>query len=160
MEINSVPSLEDAQSYVQSIDFSKIIDRLVTHEGWLKSDATAVSQMYRRYLFLKRKYKDQYKLPPTAEIDEFWHNHILDTKCYRQDCQAIFGAYLDHYPYFGGDEYSTTKDLIKAFSKLQEIYRQEFGKDIYQVRGVIKKVISFFKKTFRKSIVFELSMNQ
>jgi hypothetical protein len=27
---------------------------------------------------------------PRKTMDEFWHQHILDTQAYREDCQAIF----------------------------------------------------------------------
>ena len=34
-------------------------------------------------------------------MDGFWHMHILDTKAYREDCQKIFGRFIDHFSYFG-----------------------------------------------------------
>jgi hypothetical protein len=34
-------------------------------------------------------------------VDEIWHQHILDTHAYHRDCDAIFGSYLHHFPYFG-----------------------------------------------------------
>ena len=32
------------------------------------------------------------------DVDEFWHQHILDTRKYRDDCENIFGHYMDHTP--------------------------------------------------------------
>jgi hypothetical protein len=72
-------------------------------------------------------------LPPSKDVDEFWHNHILDTKKYREDCQAIFGFYLDHYPYFGMDQESTKEDLNVAFEKMQRLHEQEFGFRVQRV---------------------------
>ncbi len=102
--------------------------------GWTKKQVRAAGELYRHYLFLKRKYGNHYKLPPSEDIDEFWHNHILDTHQYHHDCQRIFGRYLHHYPYFGIDEVSTREDALKAFEVTQQLHYQEFGDYIYRVR--------------------------
>lgn len=142
--------LAQAKQYINQIDFSSIIGKMVQRDGWLKSDALQVCALYRKYLFLRRKYSHQYQLPPTKEIDTLWHYHILDTKKYREDCDAIFGEYHDHYPYFGFDEYSDHVDLNKAFLDTQRLYSQEFdGEKIYTVRNVYSKTIELFKRCFK-----------
>src|SRR5258706_3472526 len=102
---NSTPvTFELAEKYIQSLEFTKIIDKLVNIFGWLKEDALATSELYKNYLILQKKYGKEYaNLPPSDDIDEFWHNHILDTDQYIYDCQQIFGFYLRHYPYLGID---------------------------------------------------------
>lgn len=35
---------------------------------------------------------------PNKQIDEMWHEHILDTRKYSDDCQTVFGYYLHHTP--------------------------------------------------------------
>src|SRR2546425_280636 len=101
-------SLDDAKAYINNICFNKIIDKLTRSDTkvtnilciWSKSKAERAVQDYKNFLFLKRKYNESYpNLPPTADIDEIWHQHILDTKQYHQDCQAIFAGYLHHDPY-------------------------------------------------------------
>lgn len=130
----AVPSLLDAKRYIDSLDFSKIIDKMVKHQGWKLKHALKASEQYRHYLWLCRKYSDQ-QLPPSDDIDEFWHNHVLDTINYRQDCQHIFGKYLDHYPYFGIDDQSDASDLNQAFVDTRRLYQQEFGSPLTLVRG-------------------------
>lgn len=120
-----VPSLKAAEEYIYQMDLSKVIDKLSRQPDWNFEDANYCSHLYRNYLYLVKKYSDQ--LPPSKDIDEFWHQHILDTQKYHQDCQAIFGRYLHHYPYFGIDEETDQKDLEKAFDKTQEYYYKEFG---------------------------------
>ncbi len=127
-------SLQQAKAYIDNIDFSMIINKMVTRDDWLEDEVNAVCKMYRNYLFLQKKYKDQYELPPSEEIDEFWHQHILDTKKYHADCEAIFGKYLHHYPYFGADERTDSIYLNKSFGKIQELYEKEFGEKIKIVR--------------------------
>lgn len=127
-------SLQQAKAYIDNIDFSMIINKMVTRDDWLEDEALAVCKMYRNYLFLQKKYKDQFELPPSEEIDEFWHQHILDTKKYHIDCEAIFGKYLHHYPYLGVDDRTDLKYLNNAFEKTQELYEKEFGEKIKNVR--------------------------
>lgn len=127
-------SLRQAKSYIDNIDFSMIINKMVARDDWLEDEALAVCKMYRNYLFLQKKYKDQFELPPSEEIDEFWHQHIFDTKKYHTDCEAIFGKYLHHYPYLGADDITDLKYLNNAFEKTQELYEKKFDKKIQNVR--------------------------
>lgn len=95
-------------------------------------------------------------MPPSEEVDEFWHNHILDTQKYHQDCDMIFGKYLHHYPYFGIDDKSNELDLQKAFDHMQELHKKEFGDCIYRVRslgvrGILKVCCQIIKDCFCKN---------
>ena len=93
---------------------------------------------------MKKKYAAECgMLPPSEEVDEFWHNHILDTRKYKQDCEQIFGFYLEHYPYFGIDGKTNRQDLDNAFAVVQRLHHQEFGDYIYEVRT------NYFKLVYR-----------
>ena len=137
------PSLEEARSYINAIDFSMIIDKVVKSKNWKKKDVLKICEYYKNFLFLIKKYVDLGQLPPSDEIDEFWHNHILDTKKYREDCKVIFGQYLDHYPYFGIDDKSNEEDTQKAFNRMQTLYKKEFGDCVYRVRPL--NILEIFK---------------
>jgi hypothetical protein len=133
---------------VSAVDFSMIINKMVAHQGWNHDDANEVCRLYRNWLFLSIKYPDK-SLPPSEDVDEFWHNHILDTKKYRVDCDMLFGKYLDHYPYFGIDATSTMTDLGNAFADTQALHFAEFGEYIYEVRNQpVKRLVSFLKRLF------------
>lgn len=132
-----IPSLDEAKKHIDSIDFSKIINKMMKKDRWKKSDAESICKYYRNFLYLTKKYNQEYgQLPPSEEVDEFWHNHILDTEQYIKDSDAIFGKYLHHYPYFGMDEKSNEKDLQNAFDRMQNLYEKEFGERIYRVRSL------------------------
>lgn len=133
--IDSAFNLEQAKIYIYSIDFSKIITKLVDHHGWLKEDAINIAQLYRNFLFLNKKYRHEFgQLPPSEEIDEFWHQHILDTENYHRSCKAIFGDYFHHYPYLGIDGKTNLNDLNNAFKTTQMLHLKEFGEYIYKVK--------------------------
>lgn len=61
----------------------------------------SVALDYRRYLALRLLHPDREIVPTggrSREVDKIWHMHILDTRRYHTDCQAIFGEYLHHAP--------------------------------------------------------------
>jgi hypothetical protein len=60
-------------------------------------------------------------------VDEFWHQHILDTRAYRADCEAIFGRFLEHFPYFGLRGAQDAEDLTNAYAATLEAYEDAFG---------------------------------
>jgi len=134
MSEERIPTLEQAKEYIYSMDFSDIINKLVVHQGWSRKEAEDLCQIYRNFLYLNKKYDNEGPLPPSEELDEFWHAHILDTKKYRQDTMAIFGRYFDHYPYFGIDGNTDLSDLNTAFEKTKMLYEQEFAEPFENVR--------------------------
>ncbi len=84
-------------------------------------------QEYRRFLSLKKMYPN-IDLVPSKLIDTFWHAHILDTKAYREDCQNVFGYFLDHYPYFGIKDSKDYKKLQSSFERTKKLYEHHYGK--------------------------------
>jgi len=124
---------QEAVNYIESIDFALMRDKMVKHYGWRLSEVEQGIRLYRNYLILHLRYPGE-KLPPSVDIDEVWHNHILDTERYRNDCEKIFGKYLDHYPYFGIDGHSNLHDTTKAFERTQELHNREFGYRVPRIR--------------------------
>lgn len=149
------PSIETAKAYIYGMDLSMIIKKMVNHQGWLQKDAMAISKLYRDYLFLQKKYEDETTIVPPEEVDEFWHNHILDTQKYHTDCQAIFGKYLHHYPYFGIDATSNATDLNDAFEITLSLYVKEFGHPAfaYNVRNFFSKLLGKIQNLTSKQIL-------
>lgn len=130
-------SLEATKAYIDNIDFSMIANKIRMTKKWKKKDIDKICAYYRNFLFLNKKYgKEIGQLPPSEEVDEFWHTHILDTHKYHQDCDAIFGCYLHHYPYFGIDDKSNRQDLQNAFENMQRLHQKEFGLPVYRVRAL------------------------
>ncbi|PKM25318.1 MAG: hypothetical protein CVV09_11375 [Gammaproteobacteria bacterium HGW-Gammaproteobacteria-13] len=81
---------------------------------------------YRRFLTLKRFYPSV-ALVPSKAVDAIWHAHILDTRAYREDCQQVFGRFIDHYPYFGIYGQDDYQELKSAFAQTVALYEKHFG---------------------------------
>jgi len=85
---------------VDSLDFSFIRRRLMNPLGkaWPAERVDAAERGYRQFLYLVATQPPRPATLPEADVDEFWHLHILDHARYEADCQRIFGGYLDHVP--------------------------------------------------------------
>jgi hypothetical protein len=130
---NDSSEIVEAKKQIQDLDLSMVANNMVIKQGWLKSEVEEACTLYRNFLFLNFKYPHK-ALAPSEDIDEFWHNHILDTRQYKIDCEKIFGRYLDHYPYFGIDGRTTMDNLNDSFARTQELHMKEFGYSITSVR--------------------------
>lgn len=81
---------------------------------------------YRKFLALQVMHPGE-DIVPCEIVDEMWHRHILDTAAYREDCDAIFGQFLDHFPYFGMRGEADAQALNDAYAETLERYENAFG---------------------------------
>ena len=81
---------------------------------------------YRKFLALQLMYPEAV-IVPCKIVDEMWHRHILDTAAYREDCDAVFGRFLDHFPYFGMRGDDDAQALDDAYADTLNLYRKAFG---------------------------------
>ena len=151
----SLHSFTDSEikAIIDSIDLNPVINRMVKISKWTPKEASLSAKQYKNFLFLKKKYGDKYSLPPSVDIDEFWHNHILNTKKYFNDCEIIFGKYLHHTPHHGKNNEITQQSLEALFeNETQALHFQEFGDYLYEVRkGGVRAKFAGFLKSLTKS---------
>lgn len=85
---------------VDSLDFGFIRRRLMNPlgKGWPVERVDAAERGYRQFLYLAATQPRTAETSPEADVDEYWHLHILDHARYEADCQRLFGGYLDHIP--------------------------------------------------------------
>ena len=84
---------------------------------------------YRRFLVLKME-NPGVKLAPTSLMDKAWHTHILDTRRYAGDCEAMFGRFLHHHPSYNEAESGERVDVLTRASEMMEkLYSERFGHD-------------------------------
>jgi len=121
-----LPNAVSARAYIEALDVDYIIAFMCSERyplpRWTLTDATHCCRLYKNFLILLKKHHPEF-LVPTREIDEFWHNHILYTKRYFRDSQAIFGYYLHHDPASPDDN---PEMLVKGYLKTKQYYLDEF----------------------------------
>jgi hypothetical protein len=111
------------------VDLANVRRKLADSEEGKGHDATTLDSMeaeYRRYLALKLAFPDA-DIVPCKIVDEMWHQHILDTMAYATDCEALFGYFLHHYPYFGMRDEAEAQQLVDAYADTIERYIAAFG---------------------------------
>ena len=113
----------------QDLNLEPIVVKCLDDEegmGWDVDFALRVEKEYKRYLEMCKEHPDL-PLVPSSLVDEFWHLHILDTQKYAVDCQAIYGEFLHHFPYFGMRGAVDEANLKRAWRQTLEVYQSMFG---------------------------------
>lgn len=95
-------------------------------KGYSQEELDLREGEYRKFLALHMAFPEM-TVVPCQMVDEFWHQHILDTMAYRVDCDAIFGRFLEHFPYFGLRGPDDAQDLADAYDETLIAYRKAFG---------------------------------
>lgn len=90
--------------------------------GWDNTFCTLICAAYREFIDCKRFWRDWNAtlLSPSIPVDQMWHQHLLDTQRYFDDCQLLVGRMIHHNP--DGDvdaaaralRIQRTKDLLAA----------------------------------------------
>jgi hypothetical protein len=117
---------------INKIDFTMVKLKLQDKEEgqeWTRQQADDAESDYKKFLALKRTYPDK-EIVPNKVVDLFWHQHILDTVKYAEDCEVIFGYFMHHFPYFGMNGDQDAKNLVDAFEETKELYHLHFN-EIY-----------------------------
>ena len=87
-----------AWKYIEKIDFESIKHKvLMSNRGWREGHVERAIVSYKMFLYICRVYNG-WEHAPHPSMDEVWHAHILHTRRYFSDCQALFGGYLHHNP--------------------------------------------------------------
>ena len=122
-----------ARDLLNSIDFDLAgVRRKLAHpeegegEPWSPEKLDLAEQEYRRFMALCRAYPEE-AIVPCQLVDQFWHQHILDTAAYRDDCDRVFGHFYDHYPYFGLNGPEDAANLERAYDVTLDLYEGNFG---------------------------------
>jgi hypothetical protein len=102
-----------------------IITRAAEKNGWSRAETEAAAREYRRYLLLRYLHPGIRIAGINRNGDQLWHEHIIDTHKYREDCMRIFGSVLDHQPFYERSSVAPEEDPdLQHASKL---YQNEFG---------------------------------
>ena len=114
---------------VAGMNFDRIVWKIIDSDksfSLSKKEVRNSVEQYKKFLSLKRKYPDS-ELVPTEEIDSVWHVHILDTKNYADDCNMLFGKFLNHEPYFGPYSKERREDMARWFEETSIFWQMEYG---------------------------------
>jgi hypothetical protein len=109
------------------LDLSSVRDAMVEKHGWVLERARAAQEEYVRFLTLLQM-RPGFMLVPWLDsegrddLDQFWHQHILDTAKYSADCNAVFGRIVHHNPHV----VRGSEEERKAVDKTRRLYARRF----------------------------------
>jgi len=129
--IETIQDQEIFMEDINNIDFSMIKLKLQDKEegqGWSKNQSDETEIEYKKFLALKRTYPEK-EIVPNRAVDLFWHQHILDTAKYAEDCENLFGYFIHHFPYFGMNGKRDAQNLVDAFEETKQLYNMHFNQD-------------------------------
>lgn len=143
--------LHDKEIFISLLELDCVKHRMIKTYGWTEKQADKGCLQYKRFLWLKYWYGDSSIVIPSLDIDEIWHNHILFTKKYHDDCEIIFGKYLHHQPQHGNGDMTETEIERMFHTMTQRSYFQEFGEYIDVVNSKLYKS-NYWSKFYEKII--------
>lgn len=130
----SSQAISSAMDKVNVLDFSPINQKLRTVDEnlWTNENLQVAENLYKKFLTLRLLDKDAI-LVPTETIDEYWHQHILDTRKYQEDCNQLFGGMLHHDPYFGIKDEADKQMNLQAFENTKKLWQEIFGENLLEL---------------------------
>lgn len=111
---------------IQELDLSTVKEKLKIRKGWwwnLTHDVDKTEKEYKKFLYLIAKNPNTIIVPWSDDLDDLWHEHILDTRKYEDDCNRIFGKYIHHNPHLAVG----SPNQVVAFKETQKLYQSNFG---------------------------------
>jgi hypothetical protein len=127
--LSSPTATEALERVSELLDLSDVRAKLTDPEegkDYGPAQLDLMESEYRKFLALHLAYPEA-DVVPCGIVDEMWHQHILDTMAYAADCEAIFGRFLHHFPYFGMRGEDDARALESAYSDTLERYQDCFG---------------------------------
>lgn len=116
---------------IQALDLESVTVTVMDKErgeGWSRQRAEAVARSYKAFLGVLAKYRNE--MPDIAlstDVDAFWHTHILQTRKYACDCDAIFGTFLHHNPHVGARGRDDVDKKVAQLERTRQLYLREYG---------------------------------
>lgn len=111
---------------IQALDLSKVKEKLKSKKGFWwkwKNDVNKIELQYKQFLYTAAINPEEIVVPFSQDMDDLWHEHILDTSKYEKDCMAIFGKIFHHNPHLPVG----SKEQVKAYTKTKEMYKEAFA---------------------------------
>lgn len=108
---------------VEILELNSVRRNLMDKKGWSERKTLEIEIEYRQFLTLFAKNPTEHFSPWSDDLDEFWHQHILDTRKYTKDCFDILGFYLHHDPNmrYGDDTHKALAD------NTEKVFERTFG---------------------------------
>ena len=129
-----IPAMDrELWNRVACMDLSPVVMQLVNYKGWTEERARAAEHRYRRFFYLKATMPEG-KASPIPEVDEFWHQHIINTERYGPDCQSVAGRFF-HHTFLSPDDPAEARELSAVWLSTWVCYEALFEEPYEETIG-------------------------
>lgn len=116
-------------------DFSQIIriTHLKFNEAGKKTrltDEEAVVSL-KQYYALPLLFPERKELAVSSIVDDYWHNHVLDTKGYRRFCDSVYGRFMDHV-LLDKTDHDALQHVTALYGDTREMLQKAFGQHVLE----------------------------
>ena len=123
------------------LNLSSVRSRVIKERpDWTSEYADKVDVEYRRWLQMCSE-MDKHNIPElklfSKHVDDFWHNHVLFTEKYMNECDQIAGRYLHHQPADDNDTSSREADALVFTAYYTKLFG-EYPSDIWKMHKTPK----------------------
>lgn len=101
------------------------LHRLCRENNWNADFGRQAIDEYKRFVYLAMV--SPMPVTPSDAVDQVWHLHLLYTRSYWDDLQAILGRPLHHGPTAGGQEEDAKFE--NWYERTKALYESEFGEE-------------------------------
>jgi len=111
---------------IVGLDLKSVRIKFAAKRSWwwhLSHKPARIESEYRQFLFLVASNPEKTVLPWSADVDDFWQQHILDTRKYAADCASVAGRLIQRNPHWA--EKAGARGL--AFAETRKLYVSSFG---------------------------------
>jgi hypothetical protein len=121
------PPLAIKRRRIVALELDAVREKATKRHGWDEGRAKVLESEYRDFLILLAENDGKTISPWSDDLDLFWHEHILDTRKYAQDCKCIFGHFIQHDPHIHKRPYhhEETRRATIALREAQLAQREE-----------------------------------
>src|SRR5258706_932215 len=131
VNVLTIRPTERVLAAIQALDVESVKVRMMDPErgeGWTQERADAAAVTYKNFLSMLVKHpEDAEEIAMSEDTDEFWHTHILQTRKYADDCEAVFGGFLHHSPHLEDITPAYLEEKNASVEKTRRLYEKEFG---------------------------------
>jgi hypothetical protein len=125
--------MDEKWKKIAALNLKSVRQKFAFKKGWwwrVRSDVEPVEREYRQFLYLIACNPGTTVVPWSRDLDNFWHEHILDTAKYAADCDAIMGSFIHHNPHLP----EGTLLHGKAFAATRRMYKTAFRESVRKGR--------------------------
>jgi hypothetical protein len=123
--------MDEKWAKVAALDLGSVRRKFEFKKGWwwrARHDAQRVEREYRQFLYLIVANIGETVVPWSRDLDDLWHEHILDTAKYARDCKAIFGRFIHHNPHLPEGSIAHSKSAANTRKMYKSAFRESFDK--------------------------------